>query len=92
MELNQSGKSIFLLLLSLEILPMEVSVGRLAVCSVQKKESEMFCCGSSGTVTAVSPDPTLACLLGRYRIFCSDDTKLIHSDIRNSPSRVRICV
>jgi hypothetical protein len=44
---------------------------------MQKKQSEAFCCGLSGNVSSVSPDPTFARLLDQYRMFRFDDTKLI---------------
>jgi hypothetical protein len=68
---------------------MEVSTRRMAVCCMQKEQSETLSCGSAGDVSAASPDSTLACIVGRYGIFRSDDTKIIRPQTRNSPSRAR---
>jgi hypothetical protein len=71
---------------------MELSTRRMAVCCMQKKEYETFCCGSAGDVSAASPDSTRACIVDRCRIFRSDDTKIIRPQTRNSPSRASIYV
>lgn len=76
-EINQSGKSAFLLVLSIGIVPMEVSARRMVVCCTQKKVSETFRCGSAGDVSAASRNSALACIVGRYRIIRSGDTKII---------------
>jgi hypothetical protein len=46
---------------------------KVAVCCMQKKQSETLFYGSAGDVSAASPDPKLACIFYLYRLFCSDD-------------------